>query len=266
MPPFNSIDKQQLLAYGLRNNQFPNPLFKYTTIPNLQKMLEGSTLKFSRITEFNDKRECFAAIDCNCSRADWANYIAGLNPTMTIPRIASIVNDLMTHPERGRQWITQAIKETNQNLGILCLSTENNIDLMWAHYADTHRGVCLEFDISQDLDAFCFPKEVIYDNNIRRYNYIKSWNRSKGMDAVEVIFHKSSDWNYEKEYRVVRIDGAGIVPFNIHALRTIIFGTDTPADKIADIRALCTRRGYTHIKFCQRILDDNGNFKIQQLP
>lgn len=265
MTSFNTIDRQNMLAYGLRNNQFPNPLYKYTSVANLRLTLEKRTLKFSRITEFNDKRECFAAIDCNCSRADWANYIAGLNPTMPIPRIAGIVNDLMNHPERGRQWITQAIKDTNQNLGILCLSKENNIDLMWAHYADTHHGVCLEFDISQDLDAFCFPKEVIYDDNIRRYNYIKSWNRSKGMDAVEVIFHKSAAWSYEKECRVVRIDSAGIVPFNIRALRTIIFGTDTPAEEIADIRALCSSLGYTHIKFCQRILNNNGDFLIQSI-
>ncbi len=261
--PFNSIERQRLLAYGLQHGQFLNPLYKYTTVANLRLMLENGTIKFSRITDFNDKRECFATLDFNCTRSDWANYIIGLNPELPIQQLAAMVNSVVSNPDLGRQWITAAIKDTNRNLGILCLTDRNDNDLMWAHYADSHRGVCIEFDISRDLDTFCFPKAVTYDDNVRRFNYIRSWNLRKGADATEAIFHKSADWAYEQEYRVVRIDGAGIVPFDITALRNICFGIDTPTDEIAEIRALCRRKNYTHISFSQMTLDEDGNFVIE---
>lgn len=265
MAAFNSIERQRLLAYGLQHGQFPNPLYKYTSVANLRLILENQTLKFSCIADFNDKRECFATLDFNCSRSDWANYIVGLNPELPIRQLAAMVNSVVSNPDLGRQWITAAIKGANCNLGILCLTVRNDNTLMWAHYADCNRGVCLQFDISRDLDTFCFPKQVIYDDKVRRFNYIRSWNLRKGMDATEAIFHKSAEWSYEQEYRVVRINGVGIVPFDIASLRNICFGIDTPAAEIAEIRALCQRKNYTHISFSQITLDEDGNFVIETL-
>lgn len=200
--PFNSIERQRLLAYGLQHGQFLNPLYKYTTVANLRLMLENGTIKFSRITDFNDKRECFATLDFNCTRSDWANYIISLNPELPIRQLAAMVNSVVSNPDLGRRWITAAIKDTNRNLGILCLTVRNDNNLMWAHYADSHRGVCLRFDISRDLDTFCFPKQVTYDDKVMKFNYIRSWNLRKGADVTEAIFHKSAEWSYEQEYRV----------------------------------------------------------------
>lgn len=266
MAAFNPIERQRLLAYGLQHGQFPNPLYKYTSIANLRLILEKQTLKFSRISEFNDKRECFATLDFNCTRSDWANYIIGLNHELPIRQLAAMVNSVVSNPDLGRQWITAAIKDTNRNLGILCLTVRNDNNLMWAHYADSDKGVCVEFDISRDLDTFCFPNAVTYDDRVKRFNYIRSWNLRKGADVTEAIFHKSAEWSYEQEYRVVRIDGAGIVPFDITALRSICFGTDTPADEIAEIRALCRRKNYTHITLRQRVLNsETGKFEIKDI-
>ena len=38
------------------------------------------------------------------------------------------------------------ITEYREHAGVLCLTRLPLIPLMWAHYADQHRGICLEFD------------------------------------------------------------------------------------------------------------------------
>jgi len=253
---FNPFDRLSVFKVGVETGQIPRTLFKYTSIDNLKLILENSTLKFSTISEFNDKRECFAQMDFSCTHQEWAAYLKGINTGMPKSYVNALIKRVIKKPDLGIRVIKKAIKATNNHLGILCLTTRNDNNLMWAHYAESHGGVCLEFDVSKDLDTFCFPKAVDYDDSIRRYNYVRSWINRKGMDVTESIFHKTSDWSYEQEYRVVRIDGAGIVSFNIEALRSICFGIDTPKKTIDEIVKLCTQKGYTHLSFKQMTIDE----------
>jgi hypothetical protein len=38
----------------------------------------------------------------------------------------------------------------NQKTGLLCFCKHWHNPLMWAHYADRHRGICLGFEIAED--------------------------------------------------------------------------------------------------------------------
>lgn len=51
---------------------------------------------------------------------------------------------------------------TSIEMGVLCFGPDYKSPLMWAHYGDNHRGVCLGFDIDEKL---LFPVE--YDNRGR---------------------------------------------------------------------------------------------------
>jgi hypothetical protein len=51
---------------------------------------------------------------------------------------------------------------TSTELGVICFGAEYKNPVMWAHYADNHRGVCLGFDTDE---RFLFPVE--YDNRGR---------------------------------------------------------------------------------------------------
>lgn len=44
------------------------------------------------------------------------------------------------------------IKMNEANYKIACLSEINSSSLMWGHYADSHKGFCLEYDISSVLE------------------------------------------------------------------------------------------------------------------
>lgn len=80
---------------------------------------------------------------------------------------------------------------------IYCLTPDPLSTLMWSHYADNHRGICLEFHIGNELflDS-CW--EVTY------HSEYPNWT-PQTMDAyiADMLLTKSDDWRYESEFRLV---------------------------------------------------------------
>lgn len=120
--------------------------------------------------------------------------------------------------------------------------------------------------ISQVLPALIIllPRKVAYNDEACRYNYIKNWIERKRLDSIEPIYHKSAVWSYEDEYRVVRIDGAGFMNFNIEAIRSICFGSKTPANVIDEVKALCEKKNYNHITFTKIHIDPATGHHLRQ--
>lgn len=124
-------------------------------------------------------------------------------------------------------------------LGIISFTEDCSNPLMWAHYADEHRGFVVEFDFDEPFfmdsfktlngrssrfgksylgDVFEFPEKVDYrrempdfsraelsaPGNMNEFHW-KKFNRT-------ILFTKSNDWIYEKEQRsVVRLRDADSV-------------------------------------------------------
>ena len=97
---------------------------------------------------------------------------------------------------------------------ISCFSKTNRSILMWSHYADSHHGVCIEWN-RPNSDSF---REVKYQNNKHTVSLYKLLTHSLALDLLkkkdemkydtgelkeflEPIFTKSTDWAYEEEVR-----------------------------------------------------------------
>lgn len=101
-----------------------------------------------------------------------------------------------------RQLLKGWLNEMSENYGLLCFSRDWQNPVLWSHYADRHRGLCLGFEI---------PNE-----NLRQVNYVQSrpiWPRSDGsaidlnMDQKnhiidQLLYTKFAHWSYEDEYRL----------------------------------------------------------------
>jgi hypothetical protein len=70
--------------------------------------------------------------------------------------------------------------------------------LMWAHYADEHRGIVIEIDREH---AF-FNDEYSFSGNLHRVLYRKS-RLSKFTTYFAPYLYKSDEWQYEKEHRFI---------------------------------------------------------------
>lgn len=123
-------------------------------------------LKISRITELNDPFE-FLGVDLSDEKIRWA--------------------------------LQQTKRQLSKTKGLLCFSKTWNNPVLWSHYAESHRGLCLGFEVPRD-----FVKEVRYVDERPAPPDVPDL---KFME--EVLFSKFVHWHYEQEYRA-------FVPLNEH--------------------------------------------------
>jgi hypothetical protein len=118
------------------------------------------------------------------------------------------------------------------DIGVVCLTETRDNLLMWAHYANEHKGVVLSFPIhqlqkfnifdsifpiSECLDNRCFLSEC-FDGKFHRVKYRKQpkfkldkFDRCYSLDyrtdltelLFEIMLQKSDEWIYEKEHRAI---------------------------------------------------------------
>lgn len=138
---------------------------------------------------------------------------------------------------------------------ISCFSAEYKSILMWSHYSDFHKGICIKYN-KQDLECLenMNLKNVIYSDEkrditaeiINQAAYDRKINKINKI-LEETIFTKSKCWEYENEWRLVYFKdveekiGDG---FNIKAPKpvAIYMGTNIKCEDRNFIRNLCRER------------------------
>jgi len=80
-------------------------------------------------------------------------------------------------------------------IGILCFSATWHDPVIWAHYSDKHKGICLGFEIPDNKDLY---RRVRYEP--KRLPFPKDLDAST--EARDILFIKYSNWAYEQEVRV----------------------------------------------------------------
>ena len=91
-----------------------------------------------------------------------------------------------------------------------CLSSDFKNRLMWSHYADCHKGFCIEYDFSAlekiQNDQYLLP--VLYDNKRPLFPWSIAFDQSESSikEAQKKILlsllTKDNVWSYEKEWRI----------------------------------------------------------------
>ena len=82
---------------------------------------------------------------------------------------------------------------------------------MWAHYANNHRGLCVEYDLmnmNRELGFSAIP--VIYSKDRTYFNSIENLKSEEYILEIFIksLTSKSPEWKYEKEWRIVRDDAS----------------------------------------------------------
>ncbi len=118
--------------------------------------------------------------------------------------------------------------EMNRTIGILCFSRKWNNPVLWSHYADKHRGLCLGFDIPDQ-----WAKKVTYVKQ-RLKAAIEHDNPSDDTNSpgYKLVTTKYSHWKYEDEVRLifplehVQCEGSNyFVPYSdILSLQEVVVG------------------------------------------
>lgn len=145
-----------------------------------------------------------------------------------------------------------AWREKIPGMRILCFTEDPCSATMWAHYAQAHTGVVLEFETSDERDsAWLLAEPVRYQTAKPLLPSPTEWARAFMGEIdlnwdrflAEYHFVKHSDWSYEREHRVVSARKPaetglfGDYVFHREDLRAIILGANITSEDTAALRA-----------------------------
>jgi hypothetical protein len=113
--------------------------------------------------------------------------------------------------ENSRELVS-IIKGEKDQVRICSLSRTPSDHLMWAHYADGHRGVVIEVDVDKSIYDV---RSVLYSGmkHVGGYQLFET--------AKDILSQKNEFWEYEQEERVFVINN----PYIDVKIKRIILGT-----------------------------------------
>jgi hypothetical protein len=104
-------------------------------------------------------------------------------------------------PDEEREFkelLSSVIKPILEKSGVLSLSAVNDNVVMWSHYADSHKGICLKFWLNEwsrlNIWPVCYPKERL----LLKLDY-ESFKTEQVLQAL--VRTKDPSWAYEHEWR-----------------------------------------------------------------
>ena len=96
----------------------------------------------------------------------------------------------------------ELLEGMRQNISISCLSERNDSILMWGHYANMHKGICVAYSVLEMTDR---EKTFVSVNYSDRLPVLIEYSEH-GITRLflESLRTKASDWEYEKEWRCIQ--------------------------------------------------------------
>ena len=185
---------------------------------------------------------------------------------------------------------------------LACFCEENTSSIMWGHYADGHRGFCLEYDFSKVVNdcnctcgsnkKYCCP-HLMLSNSIAPVIYsAERFDASAGFMSIimnslaqmvipgvqeyyfdpfigtKILLTKSLDWSYEKEWRLFHQYGAD--DYKEHRLLTklkptaVYLGALISPNNRDQIIDICKNKGIP----CRQMIMDfaSSKYTVSPLP
>lgn len=204
----------------------PPKLYKYYSINDyLYEVIKSSSCWFSRPSDFNDPFDCNLDISIGNSVGEIMDNMERSSMFRLLKEELLQRSDdvkyagkrLLAKPFFIKRIINEVHKYyINQNIGVYCLSEDPMNILMWSHYADSHKGICLEFDIKRGGFFYNNLLPVQYRKRYPKFELSDYQDEENMMFTMlqQAICTKSVLWKYEKEWRVIADDGCGLKKFD----------------------------------------------------
>lgn len=231
-------------------------LYKYTHISTRSlSILSTGKAWYAKPKSFNDPFDCGVDI-CEDNSDDTKQILITSmeNQGLSSEMIAGCLQNALTATgaltQTGKDIIGRmkaGIHQNRDNVGILSLSlTPENI-LMWSHYADQHKGMCIEFEVP----VYPSLHEVTYPPKAPRFSLYDIFVNGQAGESLSLLKTKHEDWRYEKEYRQIVENGDNLydIPGPITG---VVFGLRTSAADESMVRKVAIGLDDEHFRRCHR--------------
>lgn len=244
---------------GVSVSKIPEILFKYRSWASVlrkdengsvternytKESLETGTFHFSSPRDFDDLHDSLLGPHATGSPLDIDRFILHHKDLFSLMRerkLGSLTQlNTLTDEAAKKAFAPLTGQETRRHSRVLCFAEEMNNELMWAGYADYHRGICLGFDTSVPLFS-----------GIQRVQYLNApvadaESPNSPADQIDPwSLRKSEAWEFQKEWRLVLPgDEPKRVEFPKHALKVIVLGYRFQERDFDDLKSVLIQGGY----------------------
>lgn len=262
-------------------------MYKYNPPSNLEHIFINKTICFTQPAKFNDPFECSPVLDEVVSK-EWAR--AKLNEkrakvekealaklpkfkrkearanlaSLRVINNTEVLQGIDKFNEQYKEMFQAKIKSVlNENLGILCLSSNCSSELMWSHYGKDHTGFLIEFD---PINEYFHVQKNVKDSlrHLRKVDYLSERIKYslESLSEESLFLNKSECWKYESEYRFVKsLSDLQYVPekriytesFPFEAIKRVVFGVNCDPQMITKYTKII-RENYGHIVVQKSVL------------
>lgn len=183
---------------------------------DIKRQMEVSSLMIPRIVENISPEGRYIMNDNPESFEDYARAMGVLDDAdeITLAKILYLIQFPSRYVQANKmdQTLTNMDKQMSQAIDnmfrVVSLAADCKNRLMWSHYADGHKGFCIEYDFgikNYDDDYACilpviystvrpkFPWRVMIDENAQ----------APFADIMLALLTKDEAWSYEREWRVL---------------------------------------------------------------
>lgn len=219
----------------------PNYFFKYTSAKTAKTILSSRKMRWNSPLNFNDPFDCYFSYnfgqdldDDLCLQQAWTEALYENRDTKGhFDKLEQILNSLRTgYMSKEQLMETAKLMVPDLKVGLkgfvqeerdrwlkdlstyrifcVCENIENL--LLWAHYADCHKGIAFQLQTDTDTDpALKTAQPVIYSQSPPRgeavKDFVAGYLLGKKTDVNSyfktMMLTKSDHWSYEKEWRVL---------------------------------------------------------------
>ncbi|HEX2788445.1 MAG TPA: DUF2971 domain-containing protein [Ignavibacteria bacterium] len=195
--------------------------------------LENSIIHFTPVGNLNDPFDGFIYSKYIGTKSDIEKFLRNRMHITNLSTIESILENLQ--PVGFGLYNAKAAEYHFGELENFCVSSftrEHKNILMWSHYANYHKGICLKFESYEDKknNGFWFnesvtPVEIEMFNNfspLYRVKYSQNISVYNGIidgsyQTFQFAITKAINWQYEHEYRLIqKLDTYGKLNFEIN--------------------------------------------------
>ena len=216
-------------SLGRWSGPLPQTLYKYYRLNDYsERLFTHSEVYFPSPTAFNDPFDCRVRIDFTSTPDEQIQFLHAQLDRTYPPLTALQRHDMADRILRSGMFFTQdmadafvaELQASVDRTGVFCLTAVPDNILMWAHYADSHRGFCAEFAIARST-FFAHALDVRYSAD-----YVRPHFQSSPHEQVDaILLTKAEEWSYEREWRIVdRPNGVGVCRYPPADLVSVTLG------------------------------------------
>lgn len=164
----------------------------------------------------------------------------GLTPGQIAERLSHLIDGvLLPYLKEFLRSIAEQNRAIGEPFGVCSLARTPANRLMWAHYAASHRGICIGITFDEHDLSGLIPLAVTYASELPKVDPMKFFDRSPQsvMEMFMLLYGtKHSDWAYEEEFRLIAPRGGNALHPIPGRITHVFFGEKLDVERFAEVR------------------------------